>query len=72
MKAEKDAAMIFPPAALVSVSSNESGGGGGGGRFPVRVYKILKKALIDDTGGVVGSFLKMKSLTRAVSKRTTR
>ena len=27
---------------------------------------------MDDTGGVVGSSLKMKSLTRAVSKRMTR
>ena len=50
MQAKKDAAMRVPPAALVSVSSNDGGGGGGGGRFPVRVYKILKKALIDDMG----------------------
>ena len=57
--------------ASVSVSSND-GGGGGGGRFPVRVCKIAKKALMDDTGGVVGSSLKMKSLTMAVSKRMTR
>ena len=27
---------------------------------------------MDDTGGVVGSFLNMKSLTKAVSKRMTR
>ena len=77
MEAEKDAAMRVPPAALVSVSSNDYGGGGGGeggggGRFPVQVYKISKKALMDDTGVVVGSSLKMKSLTRAVSKRMTR
>ena len=78
MEAKKDAAMRVPPAALVSVSSNDGGrgggggGGGGGGRFPVRVYKILKKALIDDTGGVVGFSLKMNSLTRAVLKRMTR
>ena len=62
--------MRVPPAASVSVSSNNSGGGGG--RLPVQVCKIAKKALIDDMGGVVGSSLKMKSLTRAVSKRMTR
>ena len=73
MQAKKDAAMRVPPTALVSISSNGGGGGGGGGvRFPVRVYKISKKVLMDDTGGVVGSSLKMKSLTRAVSKRMTR
>ena len=62
--------MRVPPAASVSVSPND--GGGGGGRLPVRVYKIAKKALMDDTGGIVGSSLKMKSLTRVVSKRMTR
>ena len=62
--------MRVPPAASVYVSSND--GGGGGGRLPVRVCKIAKKALMDYTGGVVGSFLKMKSLTTAVSKRMTR
>ena len=77
MEAEKDAAMRVPPAALVSVSSNDYGGGGGGeggegGRFPVQVYKISKKALMDNTGVVVGSSLKMNSLTSAVLKRMTR
>ena len=82
MEADKDAAMRVPPVALVSVSSNDDGGGGGGGegggegggggRFPVQVYKISKKALMDDTGVVVGSSLKIKSLTRAVSKIMTR
>ena len=43
-----------------------------GGRLADRVCKISKKALMDDTGGVLGLFLKMKSLTRAVSKRMTR
>ena len=81
MEAEKDAAMIVPTAEFVSVSSNDDGGGGGGGegggegggggRFPVQAYKISKKALMDDTGVVVGSSLKMKSLTRAVSKKMT-
>ena len=70
MESEKDADMRVPPAASVSVSSND-GGGGRGGRFPVGVYKIAKKALMDDLGGVVGLSLKMKSLTRAVSKRMT-
>ena len=71
-ESDKDAAMRVPPAASISVSSNKSGGGGGGGRFAVQVCKISKKALMDDTGGVLGSSLKMKSLTRAVLKRMTR
>ena len=59
--------MRVPPTASVSVSSNDGGGGGGGGgRFAIRVCKIAKNALVDDTGGVVGSSLSMKSLTRAV------
>ena len=59
-------------ALYVSVSSKDVVGGGGGGRFAVRVCKIAKKALMEDTGGVVGSSLKMKSSTRAVSKSMTR
>ena len=45
---------VGPPASSVSVSSNNSGEGGGGSRFAVRFCKITKKALMDDTGGVVG------------------
>ena len=63
--------MRVPSASLVSVSLND-GGGGGGVRFAVQVCKIAKKALMDDTGGVVVSSFNMKSLTRAVSKRMTR
>ena len=58
MKAKKDAAMRVPPAALVSVSSKN--GGERGGRLPVQFCKIAKEALMDYTGGVLGSFLKMK------------
>ena len=67
--------MRVPPAALVSVSSNDGGGGGGGGgggRFAFQMCKITNKALMDDTGGVVGSSFNMKSLTRAVLKRMAR
>ena len=55
----------------VSVSSN-NGGRGGGGRFAVRVCKITNKALMDDTGGLLGPSLNMKSSTRAVLKRMKR